>query len=77
MLSSLQPDIAWEHFSQPAVEPKSCAKVLTFNVIEKFYAVFYSFLTLYLILTDIYALNIQVCPKPLSYFWRVSVILPT
>lgn len=76
MLSSLQPDIAWEHFSQPAVEPKSYAKVLTFNVIEKFYAVFYSFLTLYLILTDFCALNIQVCPKPHRYFSRVRLNLP-
>jgi len=42
--------MAQEHFSQPAVEPKSCAKVLTFNVIEKFYDAFYLFLTLVFIL---------------------------
>ena len=70
---SLQLDIAWEHVSQPAVKPKSCAKVLTFNKIEKFYAVFYSFLTLYLILSSSSGLNVQVRIRISRVFYYAMV----
>ena len=73
---SLQPDIAWEHFSQPAVEPKSCAKVLTFNGMEKTYAIFYSFLTLYLVLDARVSFNLPMY-MPLLPFWSSGVGLPS